>query len=66
MGLPEPTYEEAGGSFVTVFHNPKPEQSSKGSEISSEKGSEKSSERVISEIRKILVSQRKSLRKCSA
>ena len=25
-GLPEPTYEEAGGSFVTVFHNPKPEQ----------------------------------------
>jgi hypothetical protein len=25
-GLPEPTYEEAGGSFVTVFHNPKPEE----------------------------------------
>ncbi|MDO8675352.1 MAG: ATP-binding protein [Candidatus Omnitrophota bacterium] len=24
-GLPEPTYEEAGASFVTVFHNPKPE-----------------------------------------
>ena len=22
-GLPEPTYEEAGASFVTVFHNPK-------------------------------------------
>jgi ATP-dependent DNA helicase RecG len=22
-GLPEPSYEEAGGSFVTVFHNPK-------------------------------------------
>lgn len=52
-GLPEPTYEEAGGSFVTVFHNPKPEQIiQKGSEISSERGSETSSERVISEIRK--------------
>lgn len=25
-GLPEPTYEEAGGSFVTVFHNPKLEE----------------------------------------
>lgn len=37
-GLPEPTYEEAGGSFVTVFHNPKPEQIiQKGSETSSEK-----------------------------
>ncbi len=40
-GLPEPTYEEAGGSFVTVFHNPKPEEGiQKGSEISSEKASE--------------------------
>lgn len=25
-GLPEPTYEEAGGSFVTVFHRPKWEE----------------------------------------
>ena len=47
-GLPEPTYEEAGGGFVTVFHNSKPEQViQKGSE----RGSETSSERVISEIR---------------
>lgn len=48
-GLPEPTYEEAGGSFVTVFHNLKPGQGiKKGSETSSET----SSERVISEIRR--------------
>ncbi|MDO8748456.1 MAG: winged helix-turn-helix transcriptional regulator [Candidatus Omnitrophota bacterium] len=45
-GLPEPTYEEAGGSFVTVFHNPKQDESiqissEKHSEISSEKHSEK-------------------------
>ncbi len=26
-GLPEPAYEEAGASFVTVFYNPKPEES---------------------------------------
>jgi len=25
-GLPEPSYEEAGSSFVTVFHNPKMEE----------------------------------------
>lgn len=52
-GLPEPSYEEAGGSFVTVFYNPKPEQViQKGLETSSERGSETSSERVISEIGK--------------
>lgn len=51
-GLPEPTYEEAGGSFVTVFHNPKPEQGvQKGSEKSSEIGSEKSSEKIITAIK---------------
>lgn len=37
-GLPEPTYEEAGGSFVTVFHNP---QVDEGTQRSSEKSSEK-------------------------
>lgn len=29
-GLPEPDYEEAGASFVTVFHNPKPDQGIQG------------------------------------
>ncbi len=33
-GLPEPTYEEAGGSFVTVFYNPK---QADGSQQGSEK-----------------------------
>ena len=48
--LPEPAYEEAGGSFVTVFHNPKPDESTlrtvekaveKTVEISAEKTREK-------------------------
>ncbi len=26
-GLPDPIYEEAGGSFVTIFHNPKQDES---------------------------------------
>jgi len=41
-GLPEPTYEEAGASFVTVFHNSKSEESGqKGSVKSSVKSSVK-------------------------
>ncbi len=34
-GLPEPTYEEAGASFVTVFYNPKPEEGSQSSIVKS-------------------------------
>ncbi len=55
-GLPEPTYKEAGGSFVTVFHNPAPEQvvpagSEKSSVKSSVKGSVKSSVKIVELIR---------------
>ena len=34
-GLPEPAYEEAGASFVTVFYNPKPEDVSQPSMVKS-------------------------------
>ena len=52
-GLPEPAYEEAGASFVAIFHNPNPEKAAQtSSEKSSEKGSEKSSEKIISIITK--------------
>ena len=51
-GLSEPTYKEAGGSFVTVFHGPQlPKGQETGSEKSSEKGSEKSSEKIMAVIR---------------
>ena len=51
--MPEPIYEEAGGSFVTVFHDSRQDQGiQKSSEESSEKGSEKSSEKVVSAIKK--------------
>lgn len=51
-GLPEPTYEEAGGSFVTVFNNPEQDESIQiGSEKRSEIGSEKRSEKIIAAIK---------------
>jgi len=34
-GLPEPAYEEAGASFVTVFYNPKPEEVSQPNTVKS-------------------------------
>jgi ATP-dependent DNA helicase RecG len=43
-GLPEPTYEEAGGSFVAVLHGPKQEQSVRRGK---EKGKEKSREKIL-------------------
>ena len=43
-GLPEPSYEEAGGSFVTIFHNPKQE---KDSEKAREKVREKTREKIL-------------------
>jgi ATP-dependent DNA helicase RecG len=49
-GLPEPTYEEAGGSFVTVLHNPKPEEGEgleKGGQRSKVKSREKSREKIL-------------------
>lgn len=51
-GLPEPTYEEAGGSFVTVFHNPKLD---KQIQISSEKGREKGREKSREKILRLIV-----------
>ncbi len=50
-GLPEPTYEEAGGSFVTVFHNPKMEEAHGKVEI---RGGEKVGERLSLNQQKIL------------
>jgi len=49
-GLPEPTYEEAGASFVTVFHNPKTEGSQNVSEISVQKGDQKSTQKSAQKI----------------
>ncbi len=47
-GLPEPVYEEAGASFVTVFYNPKPEEGSlRGSEKTVEKAVEKTVEKAV-------------------
>jgi len=51
-GLPEPTYKEAGGSFVTVFHNPTPEQILsadlvKGTQKSIQKGTQKSIQKTL-------------------
>lgn len=51
-GLPEPTYEEAGGSFVTTFHNPKQDEGiQRSSEKGSENSTEKSSEKIIAAIK---------------
>ena len=51
-GLPEPTYEEAGGSFVTVFHNPKQDQvapigSEKTTQKSTQKKAQKSTQKIL-------------------
>lgn len=51
-GLPEPTYEEAGGSFVTVFYNPKPEEGSQNRVVETvEKAVEMAVEKIIALIK---------------
>ncbi len=45
-GLPEPTYEEAGGSFVTVFHNPEQDSHRMLPEKHGERVGEKVGEKV--------------------
>lgn len=52
-GLPEPTYEEAGASFVTVFHNPKQEQGVlKTIQKTTQKTIQKTGQKIVEEIRK--------------
>ena len=48
--MPEPIYEETGGSFVTVFNNPEQDESIR---ISSEISSEKRSNKIIAAISNI-------------
>lgn len=51
-GLPEPIYEEAGSSFVTVFHNPKQDQGvQKTSLETNQKTSQKTNQKILDLIR---------------
>ena len=47
-GLPEPTYEEAGGSFVTIFHNPSQHQ---GNQETTQETTQKTVEKTVAIIK---------------
>ena len=52
-GLPEPTYEEAGSSFVTVLHNPKEAQTIlKSTHKGNQKSTQNSDQKILELIRR--------------